>query len=262
MLQIAGVALIQIFSTLSILAQTPAQAPLLELKDLQGGQLRLGDYKGRVVLINFWATWCAPCRTEVSDLVRWQQTYKNRGLQVIGITYPPQSSSEVRRFIQEHKINYPVALGTKEIKARFTSSETLPMTVVIDANGNVHEVIEGIVFADEFVAKVKPLLARQVARVESESAKPKRPQIQRATILVNAEGYQPKNVRLQRGVRARLTFIRKAEGCGTEIIIPAYGINRPLPLNVPVTVSFTPIKSGRVKLTCGMDMFRGSLVVR
>ena len=83
------------------------------------------------------------------------------------------------------------------------------------------------------------------------------------TVYVDADGYRPTNVVLRRGIPTRLTFIRTlAEGCGTEIVIPALGINRPLPLNVPVVVSFTPNKSGRFKLTCGMDMFRGSLIVR
>jgi plastocyanin domain-containing protein len=67
----------------------------------------------------------------------------------------------------------------------------------------------------------------------------------------------------RRGVPARLTFIRRvAQGCGTEIVIPAYNINRQLPLNVPVVVSFTPNSAGRIKITFGMDMFRGALIVR
>jgi thiol-disulfide isomerase/thioredoxin len=238
-------------------------APALELTDLQGQRLRLADYKGRIVLLNFWATWCPPCRTEIPELVKWQQEYGGRGLQVIGITYPPQTRSEVGRFARKTKMNYPIALGTKANKALFTSSEALPVTVVIDTEGRVHGVIEGIVFADEFDAQIKPLLFKQQGTVTTRQPKPKRRRVQKATIIVNSEGYKPKNLRLRRGVSARLTFIRKApEGCGTEIVIPAYGVNRPLPLNVPIVVSFTPTRSGRFKLTCGMDMFRGSLVVR
>ena len=231
-------------------AQTTASPPLLELKDLKGHSLRLADYKGKVVLVNFWATWCPPCRTEIPDLIRWQREYRNRGLQVIGITYPPETFSQVRSFMRKVKVNYPVALGTHATKALFTASDTLPITVVIDSEGNVRELIEGIVFKEEFDQKIKPLLAR-----------PGPNRLQRTTIVVDSEGYRPSNIKLRRGIPARLTFIRKAEGCGTEIVIPAYGINRPLPLNVPVAVAFTPNKSGRFKLTCGMDMFRGWLVV-
>lgn len=245
--------------SLGAFAQTPAQ--LDDLTDLQGRKLKLEDYRGRIVLLNFWATWCPPCRTEVPELIKWQREYGNRGLQIIGITYPPQTRSQVTAFARKTRINYPVALGAAATKTLFTSSEALPVSVVVDTAGNVRDVIEGIVFPDEFHAKIRPLLTNQL----SPAPPPPRPRptVQKATIIVDGDGYRPSNLRLRRGVPARLTFIRKvAEGCGTEIVIPAYGINRPLPPKVPVVISFTPKRSGRVKLTCGMDMFRGWLIVR
>src|SRR5262245_42648135 len=85
---------------LLVLGQGEMPAPKLELKDVEGRALRLSDYKGKVVLLNFWATWCAPCRAEMPDLVKWQREYKSQGLQVIGITYPPEEVAEVREFIK------------------------------------------------------------------------------------------------------------------------------------------------------------------
>lgn len=248
-----------------VFAQTPAKAPALDLRDLEGRRLRLADYLGKVVLLNFWATWCPPCRTEIPELVRWQREYKDQGLQIVGVTYPPEKLHEVRRFVRKVKVNYPVALGSKETKLLFTDTDTLPMTMIIDSEGNARDVIEGIMFTEEFDEKIKPLLPHQTRSLTTTMRPAQRTasNLQRATIIVDAEGYRPTNVKLRRGVPAKLTFIRKVrEGCGTEIVIPAYGINRPLPLNVPVAVSFTPNKSGRFKLTCGMDMYRGSLVVR
>jgi len=128
------------------------------IKDLLGRNLRLSDYKGKVVLINFWATWCPPCRTEIPDLIKMQRVYRGRGLQVIGITYPPQTVREVRRFIRKLRVNYPVAIGTKEIKALFDQGETLPITVIIDREGNLRELIEGILLPEEFEQKIQPLL--------------------------------------------------------------------------------------------------------
>jgi len=141
----------------SAVAQS-SQQPALSLKDLHGRQLRLADYKGKVVLINFWATWCVPCRTEVPELIKMQSQYRAQGLRIIGIAYPPEKISEVRRFVRRLRMNYRVAIGTKATKALFTSSETLPMTIVIDREGAVREVIEGIMYADEFDQKVRPLL--------------------------------------------------------------------------------------------------------
>ena len=141
----------------SAAAQSPPK-PKLSLKDIQGRSLKLSDYKGKVVLVNFWATWCVPCRTEIPDLIKLQRSYRARGLRILGITYPPEKTSGVRRFARKLKVNYRVAMGTKATKAVFTSSETLPMTIVIDRKGVVRAVIEGIMYPDEFDEKVKPLL--------------------------------------------------------------------------------------------------------
>jgi thiol-disulfide isomerase/thioredoxin len=141
----------------SAVAQSPEQKAL-NLKDIHGRQLSLAAYKGKVVLINFWATWCIPCRSEIPDLVQMQRQYRAQDLRIIGITYPPEKISEVRRFVQELKVNYRIAMGTKATKALFTASETLPMTVVIDRQGAVRDVIEGIMYSDEFDQKVKPVI--------------------------------------------------------------------------------------------------------
>jgi thiol-disulfide isomerase/thioredoxin len=254
--------LVLLVVSISAGAQT-SQPASLSLKDIQGRQLNLNGYRGKVLLINFWATWCIPCRTEIPDLVRLQRQYRNRSLRIIGVTYPPGKISEVRRFARQLKINYPVAIGTRDTKTQFTASETLPFTVVIDREGKVRDVIEGIMYADEFEQKVKPLLSNNVSRTTKESRRSQPLATQRKVIRVDSRGYRPASVNLRRGIPAQLTFIRKTEQtCGTEIVFPDYGINRPLPLNEPVIINLTPQKSGRFKFTCGMNMFRGSLVVR
>lgn len=141
-------------------ASAQQTAPELSLKDIDGKTVKLSDYSGKVVLLNFWATWCAPCRTEIPDLIKTQREYQSQGLRIIGITYPPEDGSEVRRFVRELKINYPVVMGSKETKRAFTTSETLPLTVIIDREGKIRGVIEGIMYRDEFDEKVKPLLGR------------------------------------------------------------------------------------------------------
>ena len=148
-----------IFITPAVAMAQSRQAPGLTLTDIKGRSFRLSDYKGQVVLINFWATWCAPCRAEVPDLVKLQRQYRKQNLRIIGITYPPQKLSQVRRFARALKINYRIAIGTEATKDLFTTNQTLPITVVIDRNGSVRALIEGVMYSDEFEDKVKPLLA-------------------------------------------------------------------------------------------------------
>ena len=94
-------------------------------------------------------------------------------------------------------------------------------------------------------------------------AKRKRPTIQKVTIALTEKGYQPTSLKLRRGTPAQVTFIRKVSAtCGTQVVIPEYDIKRDLPLNQPVSVEFTPNKSGRLTFSCGMGMLQGSLVVQ
>ena len=139
-------------------AQSFAKAPKLSFKDIRGRRIRLSDYKGKVVLLNFWATWCPPCRTEIPDLMKIQTEYRDQGLRIIGITYPPQTLLEVRRFVRKIGVNYPIASGKRATKAMFDKSDVLPITVVIDREGNVRGIVQGILYSDEFKEKVKPLL--------------------------------------------------------------------------------------------------------
>ena len=135
-----------------------SQPTELTLKDIEGRDVRLSDYRGKVVMVNFWATWCPPCRKEIPDLIKLQRDYGSRGLQVIGVTYPPEDLAEVRQFVREAKVNYPIALGSKETRMLFSSSEALPMTVVIGKDGRVRDIIEDILLPKEFEEKIKPLL--------------------------------------------------------------------------------------------------------
>ena len=153
-------AVLIVFSSATVMGQETVR-PQFALKDINGRTVRLRAYRGKVVLINFWATWCPPCRAEMPDLVRLQREHARQGLQIIGITYPPEKKSRVRRFARSLKVNYPIILGTRQIRERFSSEETLPLTVVIDRDGKVKEIISGILLRQEFDEKIKPLLNRE-----------------------------------------------------------------------------------------------------
>ncbi|HEX7331759.1 MAG TPA: TlpA disulfide reductase family protein [Pyrinomonadaceae bacterium] len=148
------------FSATGVLGQQTV-APQFTLKDLNGRTVRLSDYRGKVVLINFWATWCPPCRAEMPDLVRLQREHGKEGLQIIGVTYPPEKKERVRRFARSLKVNYPIILGTREFKDRFSSDETLPLTIVINRDGKVSDIISGILLHQEFEEKIRPLIVKE-----------------------------------------------------------------------------------------------------
>ena len=140
--------------------RSASQAPALTLRDFRGRSLHLSDYRGKVVLLNFWATWCPPCRAEMPELVAWQKQYGARGLQIVGITQPPLRRASVRSLARRLRINYPLAFGSQRAARLFGVGEVLPTTIVIDRDGRVRDRILGILLPEEFEEKVTPLLLR------------------------------------------------------------------------------------------------------
>jgi peroxiredoxin len=120
-------------------APAPSQAggaPDFSLTDLQGGKLTLADYRGKVVLLDFWATWCAPCQEEIPHFIDMQQQLGPRGLQVLGISMD-DDVKPVRAFYGQHKLNYPVALGDAKLAEKYGGTLGLPVTFVIDRQGRI-----------------------------------------------------------------------------------------------------------------------------
>lgn len=136
----------------------PETAPAFVVRDIRGRTARLSDYKGKVVLLNFWATWCAPCRAEMPDLIRLQNEYQSRGLQVIGMTCPDYRRSDVSRIASTLKLNYPILLASRELAEKYGVSDVLPSTIVIDRTGKIRARILGILEPEEFEQSVRPLL--------------------------------------------------------------------------------------------------------
>jgi len=135
-----------------------ARAPSFVLKDLRGRTVRLDQFKGKVLMLNFWATWCPPCRAEMPELVKLQREYGERGLQVVGVTYASERAARVRRVARGLKINYPVLFGTRNLASLYDVREILPVTVIIDREGRIRDRILGILTPEEFERKVRPFL--------------------------------------------------------------------------------------------------------
>jgi peroxiredoxin len=118
------------------------KAPDFVRKDLNGRKIDLASLHGKVVLLNFWATWCAPCQLEMPRFVQWQQLYGQQGFQVIGISMDDDPAL-VRRVDRKLKLNYPVAMGDEELGELYGGVMGLPLTFLIDRNGEVRAQFQG-----------------------------------------------------------------------------------------------------------------------
>lgn len=118
-------------------SQSQEQAPDFKISDLEGKIHTLSDYRGKILLINFWATWCPPCRAEIPDFIEVYAAEKNNGLALLGLSVDDLSASELLTFVRRFKINYPIALATPEIIRQFQPGQYIPTTIFIDKNGQI-----------------------------------------------------------------------------------------------------------------------------
>ena len=132
------------------------EAPAFSLRALDGRPLTLARFRGKAVLLNFWATWCAPCRAEIPRLVALQEKFAGRGLQIVGISLD-DDLAPVRPAYDELRMNYPVAVGDAALAERFGGILGLPVTFLVDCEGRIASKHEGEIDA-AFERKIPPLL--------------------------------------------------------------------------------------------------------
>ena len=140
----------------------PEAAPGFDLKDLNGKQLKLEDYRGKVVLLNFWATWCGPCRAEIPSLVELQKQYKDQ-LQVVGLAVDEDDDSYVKKFAASESINYPIAMGTNDVRFAYGGVTALPTVFVINKNGAIVQKHVGLFNPQLYETEVRALLDLPIA---------------------------------------------------------------------------------------------------
>ncbi len=133
------------------------RAPEFVRRDLTGHKLDLARLHGKVVLLNFWATWCAPCQVEMPMFARWQAQYGPQQLAVIGISMD-DDSEPVRRMIDAKRIDYPVAMGDATLGQRYGGVLGLPLTFLIDRNGRVRARFQGETDPGKIEASLRSLL--------------------------------------------------------------------------------------------------------
>lgn len=140
-------------------SNTSEPAPNWELTDLSGKPVRSADLKGKVVILNFWATWCGPCRTEIPDFIALQKQYGQQGLVIVGASVDQAGPDVVKKFVQQQGMNYPVALADSKMQKAFGGIEAIPTTFVIDRSGNIVGRHVGLTPREDFESEIKPLLS-------------------------------------------------------------------------------------------------------
>ena len=135
-------------------------APDFSRPDLAGKPVRLADYHGKLVLLNFWASWCGPCLEEMPKFSGWQRAYGAQGLQVIGVSMDDDSAS-ARRLIARHPTAYPILIGDAELGESFGGVLGLPLTYLIDPQGRILARYQGNGDLAKMEAKIKALLAQR-----------------------------------------------------------------------------------------------------
>jgi|SRR5579884_3209408 len=145
-------------------------APDFTLKDANGTSVKLSDYRGKVVLLDFWATWCGPCKIEIPWFMEFEREYKHRGFAVLGVSMDEGGWETVKPYIEERKMNYRVLMGTEAVGDEYGGVDALPTTLLIDRDGRIATVHKGLETGkDGFKHEIERLLNADMAPEDGEA---------------------------------------------------------------------------------------------
>jgi peroxiredoxin len=133
--------------------------PTFSLKDANGQMVRPADYKGKVVLLDFWATWCGPCKIEIPWFIDMERQFKDQGFAVLGVSMDEDGWTAIKPYVQKMQMNYRVLLGNDEVSTAYGGLDSLPTTLLIDRQGKIASVHVGVTMGkEEFKDAVVKLL--------------------------------------------------------------------------------------------------------
>jgi len=142
------------------------KAPDFSLFDLNNKIVRLSKFKNKIIILNFFATWCPPCRMEIPGLIEFYKEYKSRGVVLLGICLDAKNIKKVRKFAKSYKINYPVLIGTRKVVMDYGGIRAIPTTFFINHNGEIVDRIIGYADEEELKAIVDKLIKIRDAQIK------------------------------------------------------------------------------------------------
>ena len=154
--------------SLTLAKSTPA--PDFTLQSLDGKSMRLSDLRGKAVLLNFWATWCSPCKIEMPWFIELQKQYGSQGLQIVGVAMDDSSKEEIAKFASDMGVNYPVLLGKEAVGEAYGGVPALPETFFIGRDGRIVDKIIGLKGKAEIEDSIKKALDTQTVNSQTAAA--------------------------------------------------------------------------------------------
>jgi len=133
-------------------------APNFNLPAIDGRNLKLSDFKGKVVILDFWATWCPPCRRGIPDLIALKRKYGMRGFEIIGVSVDQDTKSDVVPFVRDYGINYPVVYADQSVTERYGGINSIPTSFIIDADGKIVASFTGLTEMSVYEDHIRKLL--------------------------------------------------------------------------------------------------------
>ena len=226
--------------------RAPKSAPAFTLKDLDGRDISAASLRGKVVIVNFWATWCGPCRAEIPDLVALQSKYKDT-LQIIGISEDEAGVEVVKRFAAEHKINYPVAMATPDVEKLFPGISALPTSYIIDRDSRIVQKHVGMLTARTTEYETRHLAGLPVDAAIEEVDQAQGLQIVNGAQALTIPGVDLASLPVARRTEALQKLNSQPCTCGCDLTLarcrvddPSCGVSLPLAQQIVKQIAGTP----------------------
>lgn len=156
--KIVVVLLLSLFGSGLIAADSNQKAPNFSLKTFNGKSIELAKLKGQVVVLNFWATWCGPCRAEIPGFLEMYEKYKTKGLEIVGISLDDGGWPDVNPFVEKYKISYPVVIGDEKLARAYGNIQAIPTTFIVNKEGFIVDRHIGYMTKDDLEKKLQTLL--------------------------------------------------------------------------------------------------------
>ena len=214
--------------------RNPAPVAAFTTHDLDGRAVDTALFHGKVVLINFWATWCGPCRAEIPDLVALQEKYRDQ-LQIIGVSEDEGSPEAVKRFAEEHRVNYPVVMTTDEIRRLFPGVSALPTSFVLDRESRLVQKHVGMLRKVTTEAETRALAGLPVNATIEEVDRAERLKLDAGAQVIDIPGIELAKLTAAKRTEALQKLNAEACTCGCDLTVakcrvddPNCGVSLPL----------------------------------